>query len=360
MKKLDTLQVLRFVAAALVVFAHSVDITAMMHTPSLIIGTTLENFGAVGVDIFFVISGFIVTKTIERASSVGAFWRDRFLRVAPLYWLISLPLVAVVLVKVGFSLPTLLSFLTFWPVWGGAFQEPYLNVGWTLSFEMLFYLAFGLHKVGLGYWKLLGLFAAAFVAGQLFNNAIVHFIGNPIIIEFVLGVCLAKLSFNRFRTPALILGILGLAATLVFGYGSISESQFTQDASQSLMRVALWGVPSALIVYGILGQEGRFNGRIFAACVLLGDTSYSIYLMHGYVLRALHAIEIKLHVSMDLTLLNTALAIAGGFVGFLLIEKPLRAILKQWTKTGRLSFIPVRDATPASAERAPARDAQES
>lgn len=327
-RRLVSLQILRFFAAALVVFAHCVDKNQSNGVQPVVQGTTLENFGAVGVDIFFVISGYIITLTAGRASTAYAFWRDRLVRVAPIYWILSAPAAAIIIYKYGVSLPVLASTVLFWPIWG-KFTEPYLAVGWTLAFEFLFYFTVGLTKFRVKPVWLLGVFAVAFVAQFIWKTPILQYLGNPIILEFLMGVFLAYVGQRGWSRSALIIGLVSFACALIFGYGQISEAAFTQDASQSLRRAVVWGIPSALLIYGAVGQEQFCRSRTWLFLAALGDASYSLYLSHFYALAVAGKIFQILLFQFDTTVIELAIAVLVGWLVYRFIEVPVTRLIRR-------------------------------
>src|SRR3546814_19129743 len=117
-----SLPVLRFIAAAMVVGRHS---------------SSGFMVGAAGVDIFFVISGFIITR-VAQDKSPDAFIRDRLLRIFPIWYLCVVPWLIIGAFTSSLTLPRIAATLTLWPIYD-EFTWPALNVGWTFSFELLFY-----------------------------------------------------------------------------------------------------------------------------------------------------------------------------------------------------------------------------
>jgi exopolysaccharide production protein ExoZ len=325
--RLQTLQALRFLAATLVLFAHSVDSVHAAGGRTAIDGTSLENFGAAGVDIFFVISGFIITLTARRALSPGQFLLDRLLRLAPFYWLISIPAAFYTISALGFRPATLLTTLLFWPVWG-QFTDPYLLVGWTLAFEMLFYLAMGTILAGLPWRLILAAYVVLFVLQFQLADPTVRFLGNPIILEFLLGVGIAALGPRGHGRAVLVLALAWFAATLVLGYGAISEADRIESGELALPRVLLWGVPSALLVYAAVNHAGPAAGRGWNLLGRLGDASYTLYLSHRYVLKLCAVLAAQWSLVFDYSLPVAALAIVLALPIHDYVEKPLRSSLR--------------------------------
>lgn len=329
-QRLLSLQVMRFVAAVLVVYAHAVDANLVAGGQPLVAGTALENLGAFGVDIFFVISGFIVTQTVRRAPSASVFWRDRILRIAPLYWLFSIPAAAFALSSEGFRPGELLTTVLFWPVWG-QYTAPYLSVGWSLSFEMLFYLVMGLSLLRLDPRWLLGCYGLALVAQMVWPTPVLRFLGNPIIIEFLFGIAIALWGdrFARFARISLVSAIVWMMITLLFGNGAISEVEWTVSGALAIARVVLWGIPAALLVHGAVGLEVNCRGPVWVAVAALGDASYALYLTHRFVtLFGGKALEF-LGFQFDFTVPLLAVSVLVGWLVHLRIELPLQKWLKR-------------------------------
>ena len=191
MCKLGSVQVLRGVAASGVVVFHAT-------------GAGFATVAA-GVDLFFVISGFIMA-TIGPGKQPLRFLGDRVIRIFPL-WLVA---VAPWLLVLHPTLPKLLVSLTLWPIYGGQFYWPVLGVGWTLSFECLFYAAFALARYTRAAVPL-ALFALFLVTGVLGGGGTFGYLGSPISIEFLLGILIAKLPrMPRAAAPMAVMGLVVL------------------------------------------------------------------------------------------------------------------------------------------------------
>lgn len=295
--KLRSIQVLRAAAACAVVVLHSFG-EARGATQ-----TSAVQLGAAGVDLFFVISGFIIA-TIGRRREPLAFLRDRAWRIYPL-WLLAM---APWFLSYARDWPTILSSLTLWPVYD-AFTFPALYLGWSLAFEMVFYAAFAL-----ALWTRpavpLVIFGACFALSFTMGGAFFGFLGGPMVLEFLIGVWIARLPRNAtLAFPLIVLGLIAFALSPI----GLSHRDTAIVPELAIYRVALWGLPSAALVYGFLCLEGRFGSRAFDLPVFLGDASYSIYLFHLTALRLLQA-----H-----WLVEIVLAVGAGVVAHLLIERRL-------------------------------------
>jgi peptidoglycan/LPS O-acetylase OafA/YrhL len=291
------LQSLRGAAAMLVVIFHLASIEGNYGNGYRLLSDAFT-IGMSGVDLFFVISGFVMV-TVTR----GAFQKDgacrRFLvhrstRIYPLYWFFSLLVLAVFLVwpgmvkrSLGSGEVDLLGSFLLLP------QDalPLLMVGWTLIHEMYFYLVFAL----LLYFSerrlvpLLALWAGAVVCANLLlpssAGATLRLVAHPLTLEFIAG-CLAALLIHRGGLCAgwLCLGV-GIAAWLAGYFLHFNLGHGLEPTVWA--RFLLFGIPATLVVYGLVVLETGRRILLPAWTIHLGDASYSLYLSHVLVLGAL-------------------------------------------------------------------------
>lgn len=327
------IQVLRFIAAFFVLQNHGVYLSRFGTGNTLLGAGHLENFGAVGVDIFFVISGFIITRTGFLADRVAPaeFMRRRIIRVVPIYFLMSVPWIFIKL-KADVSWDVWVATFLFWPVAGPHPVMPALAVGWTLCFEMLFYVGAGilltLPRGPISIAAILSVFVGMAFLRLIWNVPTLQFLGNPIILEFLFGVVLALLLEKLNRKLGYIAGLIAalwLAVVLYFGPGHITEATSILDASLSFHRVILFGVPSALIVTSALALETFRSGGPFKRLLsFLGDASYSIYLVHSNVILLLSKVFKVYPVNKDFIIVVTMLiSPVAGALAYRFVEKPM-------------------------------------
>lgn len=326
---IHSLQVLRFVAAAMVVHLHSVEQAVLATGSPGMLGQFGIVFGRAGVDLFFVISGFIIARTASNMSA-GEFARKRLARIAPLYLLIAAIATITVIVQGDYpSSRDLLSTFLLWPV-TDVVTPPLVGVAWTLCFEVLFYLAFGLILWGRWLlWPLIGGFVLLLLT-RIGEPGL--YFGNPIILEFLAGVVLARL---RPFPPGVWLLPIGFALLVAGAMLNLPPHGGTLDfmlGTEAWSRVFILGLPATLIVYGALqitATAGPFS--------LLGDASYSLYLTHPFIVKPLAAIGPAL--PPDLLIVGmTALSVLFGWRAYELAEKPLVAIAVRLTKPAGLSL----------------------
>ncbi|MET3666565.1 acyltransferase [Caulobacter sp. 1776] len=338
---------MRFAAALLVVHAHAVDLAERLGASPPHLGVAaLENFGAAGVDIFFVISGFIITRTAGRASSAAAFAWNRLWRVAPLYYVASIPWIVIKSWVGVLTAPILIASFAFWLAAGPEPVAPALDVGWTLCFEMLFYAAVAL-IIARGRSRAslviaLSGYAACWIAGRHTGLATFKVLGNPIILEFLMGAAAAWLTprLNRGAGAALLcLGLAGFVAGIALGFGPISEfSDVLAGGDVAARRVLIWGLPAGLVVMGAIALEPPSPpGLVRRGLARMGDASYALYLSHPL---ALYVVRLCLGAAPELSgdlLVLTVLAVCPG-LGLAVhhwIERPLLACRPGRSKPAR-------------------------
>lgn len=337
--QIANIQSLRGAAAMLVVLFHLTSIEGNYgHGHRLM--SAYWTIGMSGVDLFFVISGFImvtVTRgTFQAAGASRRFLAHRITRIYPLYWFFSLLVLALFLARPellkrslqGGEVDLLGSFLLL-PQDG----LPLLMVGWTLIHEMYFYLVFAL-LLRFPEGRLVRLLAlwAGIVAGVgLFlpasSGATLRLVTHPLTLEFIAG-CLAALLIHRgtVRAGWLCLGA-GIAAWLAGYFLHVGLGRGLEPSAWA--RVLLFGIPAALVVYGLVALEMRHGSVLPRWAVRLGDASYSIYLSHVLVMGALARFGTTFAQAGDpalrpLVLVALVVAAAGfGIACHRFLEKPL-------------------------------------
>lgn len=310
------IQVLRFVAAAAVVAYHA-QLTAVTYFGGTAPFPFLE-YGAYGVDLFFVISGFIIVFIAStRETRAATFISRRIERIVPLYWLMTLLTFALThipgLARNEVSDPLhLLQSLLFLSWLNGPESYPVLNVGWTLEFEMLFYAIAAAAMA----WTRRPWAVTAFVmlALVLTGRGTAFFLQNPMIIEFVFGMTIAAFLYDRRLFPWLLGATLLVLATL--------------PTTQPAWRVWVIGLPSTALVAGAVYTDLRkaYRGRILPE---LGDASYSIYLAHIIAISFACKVAVRIAPGIPLVIiipLITVFATAVGYLSYRLVERRLIAL----------------------------------
>ena len=343
--RIDALQALRAIAAISVV-VHHVLLAIYKHSPDrdVLSLSTGARWGidllASGVDLFFVLSGFLMFHIagpyVLGKRSTGHFLVHRLVRVWPVYAIATTLMLLLMLYRSKgapiFDMQPirLLSYL-FVPSFNeiGSLQ-PIIGVGWTLNYEMLFYLLFALallvRRIPL-ILSVAALLLSVILLARLFpeGSVIGTFAGNLILLEFLIGgmIALAHRSGHLARLPAVPTLLTGLALLLALAWVS----------SQDPLRFLARGVPAAIIFMGMLrlGNTVRWS----RLTLLLGNASYSIYLLHILVI---YELMYRMRFTFDrlgmldywvaaaIPLLSLA-SIVVGVAFYLMIEKPLLAMM---------------------------------
>lgn len=298
-KRLDFLQALRGLAALAVVLWHGSRFISPYYE-----GLGWQLFGAggsMGVDLFFVISGFIMTYTTRERNNAYEFAVKRFSRIWPIYVIVTL---AYILAMKGFvfwldpqNITKFLVTLTFVPLHideALVIQLPALGVGWTLNYEAYFYLIFGLSLLCGSYrwfaffgWIALSLFLVPLMAGVSepsfsplvnygFSIPYMALATNPIIWLFVAGVLIgliyqSRLSVSPFNA---VLMVLAASTMYVFQYAG------NFHASHGLLQ---GGASAVILVFCLSIASKSIVITVPRPLIVLGDVSYSLYLLHPLV-----------------------------------------------------------------------------
>jgi exopolysaccharide production protein ExoZ len=280
------LQMLRAFAAISVVYLHVVS------DAGLNLGIGAGNFG---VDLFFVISGF--TMSYVGHMPAGQFLLRRCIRILPLYWLATLGAfliawVAPTLIQsTSASVPHLLHSLIFLPYPNKLGDlRPTLALGWTLNYEMYFYSLFA---VGLVFTvrfapvvaSALIVLSATVIRLVGAENRSLTFYADPIVYEFCFGVivyyivvAMSKIKPLPTHSTRARRGLL-LTSTLAAISLPLLERLMLGDRT-------LWaGVPASILVLSVVLLEKKYEvAATDKRIVLLGDSSYVLYLLHPYIL----------------------------------------------------------------------------
>jgi peptidoglycan/LPS O-acetylase OafA/YrhL len=280
-----------------------------------------------GVDIFFVISGLIMwITTCDRQTPPLTFLGRRLVRIVPLYWMatsvsvVLMILVPSVLQTARFDLPHVIASYAFlaWRNPGTGTFEPVVIPGWTLNYEMFFYLVFAA-LLPVRRSRRLPLAAALFgslaVLGSLSGAAgdsQLAFYTSPLLLEFVMGMMLGELHARSGYLDRL--GRCGAVCMVVAGLALLLAGP---DLAPALPRFVIFGVPALAVVAGVLALDTLGALRENRLLLLLGNASYSLYLVHPFVLSALGQIWRKGHLD----------ALPGGLWLFAVVAVLLCSVL---------------------------------
>ena len=297
MQKLKSIQALRGIAVITVVLLH-LKLVERKYSPTNFLLPDWLDFGIFGVDLFFVISGFVmVTVTQEKFQSSKSsllFLYHRVSRIYPLYWVYTT--IALIVFKIQ-------------PSWVNSSQGnqanilssylllpdnllPLVQVGWTLIHEMYFYVVFFVIMLFLPgkYLPIALLLWGGTIAmfGPSTINPFYNLILHPLTIEFIAG-CFIAMYFNYvqpFRLNGLLLIFFSFISILVAILSFVYFRSQTGYAPDNWDRVLYYGIPAALIVFFIVNAE-KNSLSLPQFLIQVGNASYSIYLSHLFTINAI-------------------------------------------------------------------------
>lgn len=344
MPQLYGIQVLRALAA-LMVAVHHVQADAgflaaragTAFTPSHVLPWNA------GVDLFFVISGFIMVHSsvglFDQPDGARLFIARRIARIVPLYWAATTLFLVVLLASPASinsgapSLPQIAASYLFWPMANPAGEwQPVYSLGWTLNYEMLFYALFGAAilapvrlVVPLVTMALAGLVAAQTLAGPL--PLPFGFWGQPIVLEFAAGMAVGLLRQNGLRLDGRLRWLMVAA-----GVGLLVAATGDGWAQTSWGAVALRGPAALLLVTAAAcGRNVTAPSALVRSLAVLGDASYALYLVHPFAMRALR--EVFARLAPNATGLFIALALVAAVLAALAVyhwfERPMTRVLRR-------------------------------
>ena len=329
-----TLELGRALAASLVVLHHAGNIMAQprFYGEHPFSGH-LQNFN-VGIDFFFVLSGFIITwvhwRDIGDPSRLGNYAAKRFLRIYPPYWGVMIPLAILYL-----SFPTagissqrepinIVLSIFLMP----AVSQPVLGVAWTLVHEVFFYGVFAC-VIAAGRWGLaiFPIWALAILAVDRLGVSTfpLSFFASPFNLDFIMGVCAAALLKSRRIPLPAVLFVAGMASFLALMLFALH----IQD--DSLVSRLAFGGSAFFALLGLVALELKQPVRLPRAFLFFGAASYSVYLVHPLVLSfGVHILSRAPSVLPNdaVALVLTASGIGAGLLYYKTFEPVLTTIVR--------------------------------
>lgn len=337
--RIASIQALRAVAAWAVVLGHAVPLSyGLTPSPTLkLFVPFFQAFAHAGVDLFFVISGaimFIIAKRTNDATAIGSavsFAVRRGMRIFPLFW-----------ITMGFTLWVGVGVFPTTPLqWIRELtlvdMPPAHPVAWTLVFEVRFYLMVAVmilffHRRRMDGFFVLAIMMCATIFAAQYGFVPVPWLMIPLVYEFVFGIAVAALlTFGIPLSPliALVLGVtwMGWSAVVLFPTG----------ASVDIYRIAGYGIPAALILYGLIALESKGSLRVPRWLEHAGDASYSVYLWHFAIVVGLARVWPRGQWFSAPSYLVTTLLLSGvaAFISFKCIERPFIELAHWLTSRGR-------------------------
>lgn len=303
-RRLVTIQCLRGIAALMIVFTH------VLHQSPGFLAVWPTAAGQAGVDLFFVISGFVmVYVTADRERSAQQFLAMRAVRIIPVYWFYTLAAAALMFVLPRLFRSNELSFrhialsLLFVPHRTDATGalDPIIKQGWTLNYEVFFYVLFAIamaismrRRVVLAAIVLIALAATGYwVRAAGISLGAPGFYLHDIILEFALGMLIALAFLNgRLRSLNPVFGGFLVVAGFIVLFAL--DPLYTESR-----RILVYGLPAVLIVIGALAIERRTRELKVPFLQFAGDSSYSVYLVHIFPVAVLRALWPRMSLPMS-------------------------------------------------------------
>jgi exopolysaccharide production protein ExoZ len=342
-RQIDALQVLRAFAVLLVIWVHaSQDL-------KISTGRELPSLGIFGVDLFFVLSGFILSWVVLRSGEQPgprAAWRfllRRLIRVMPIFWFFAIPNVLVLMHRHEFTLARYWPALLLVPPPHYPGLSLVVDYSWTMMFEIMFYTLLSLVQLFTVRRAVPTLIVVLAVLGSMdlwvsIQRAYLSFLFNPILVEFILGAAIALLlqRFGRRKSGGASLVLLGIAGAFVC-QGLHSRETWSLGPAMLLadqgvwLRVGTWGLCAAVIVGGLVFWSPTPDGPIGRFAVLMGNASYSAYLGSGLVLLYLvgylnrrlagHRVSVLAEIALELAIATVIFAV--GIAAYQWVEWPM-------------------------------------
>lgn len=326
-RRFNSIQFLRGITALFIVLEH----------------VRFLNCGAFGVDIFFCISGFMIMFSTHK--STKHFLPKRLIRILPLYYGMTLLTYLLLLVFPGmFSVSSpkaeyLIKSILFIPfdIGEGAIQ-PLMRIGWTVNCEIFFYLIFFValrisHRLR-GLISSLLLLLIVILAQLLPDNSVIlSFYGNPVMLEFILGILCyyIALGFHRLystnRLPRICFPLAAVAIPGIF-FGLLATMPIN---TLGFRRPLVWGLPATGLVLAFFLLEYCCKA-LPAALVRLGNISFSLYLLHYYPVAFLDRVVFDFSSCTPFTLFGVAIAIAVSVTLALISHALIEQKLSLWLR----------------------------
>ncbi|MDB5701527.1 MAG: acyltransferase [Sphingomonadales bacterium] len=355
-----TVQWMRAAAALMIIVGHSGGAVANIAEQGRA-GFTRPNilpWGA-GVDLFFVISGFIMVHASRRLfgqpNATAEFLKRRLTRIIPLYWLTTslfLAILAAATLKGGDLFPSgtaILASYLFIPFdsYGDGRAFPVFDLGWTLNYEMFFYALFAL-TVWLPRARAMTMLAVLLLVAIAIGNFVPHslnpayFWTRPILIDFGLGIGVGMIVARgvTLSKPLRLIMAFGGIVFVALDPMHLFNGPIGTTVANEWPRVLYSGVPVSIALAGaVLGPEPRAH-RALWPLTLLGDASYSLYLFHPFSLILMEKLVQKSPriASLDGHLLlgaTVTTAIVSALFAYHFIERPMTRRLNAWLAEGR-------------------------
>jgi peptidoglycan/LPS O-acetylase OafA/YrhL len=282
---LVNVQYLRAIAALIVAITHAATDVGRVHEREL--GYWIP--GPFGVEIFFVISGFIICYANLGRTGIDAvrrFARGRFWRIVPFYWLCTTFYLAIAaaadgaLNRGGLTPNYVAASYVFFPFPAADGRlSPVYALGWSLNFELFFYVLFALGMFVRPKFAVVGLtvamIALALLRPLMPGQTALHFWTAPYVLEFLTGIWIAWAAKRyEWRAPSILFWPLTIALVII----SAVVFNGTEPG-------VLWWSVSLATAFTIVGVFTRPAPDAFGVVGAIGNASFSLYLLHMFVIR---------------------------------------------------------------------------
>ncbi len=337
---LHSIQALRGVAVLMVVFYHVYIIGGDSNYLGYAVFKGFSEPGKFGVNLFFVLSGFIIfhahSVDIGRPSQLGSYFYKRFSRIYPVYWFFLFGYVFAAYLGLGhadfsWEAGNLISSMFLW----GGYPELSLplKVAWTLCYELIFYALFMAFLISarLGVILFFLWLVTLIVLNVLIDGAIGYRVFEVWNLNFILGgVCYYVFNnLSKVRLDILIVMFALFVAGLLYSSFSMDFSETPLSASNKHIMILLSLAFSCLVMCSLLLND-FFKSRFLSWLVKLGNASYSVYLTHSawislyYIaLRKLGLLSQVYEYGVVIYISAVLTSLLVGYIAFIVVEKPL-------------------------------------
>jgi len=362
--KQNEIQWLRAIAAIEVVLWHSDLITKHFSGHLLHEADWYRPFGGIGVDLFFIVSGYVICIRASSYRTAAAFMWARVTRIFPMYWIFTSLVILAVAINPAWRLHG--HEITAWSILQSYLilpqrDYPILGVGWTLEHEMVFYALVAVLMAlvgGLPQWSrvafpfaLAGMAIVGALIGAGPSGAVWDFhLLSPYLFAFAFGwlMCCVEKGDNAQRAWA-----FGVFITLAF-----MAFLLTDELGKGILtRIAIVSV--VFVVFRLLSAVFATDNPVNRWASVLGDASFSLYLCHWFILSSLGkvfgALDLPESLEGVVRLFGIAICVAASVVIFMYLEKPIDKMLRgRATGERRVASVDRDAAWAAAAHQKPA------
>lgn len=347
--KLDTLQMLRGIAAFLVVLDHSLLAVIPYDQAFVPLGGFAATIGRMGVNIFFLISGFIMVHSTRSTKHLRPILRQRdfgwkrLTRLAPLYWIATFIQIGIgSTTGAAFSPVQVATSLLFLPDFGNTDDPrmpPIVGVGWTLNYEALFYVIFGLTLLlprRTGLITCIAVIVTVTLAGALgtryVNEEPLHrlmfFYTYKNMLFFAIGIAVALA--HRFIPRFLHERALGLAIGLIVSALTLFKVMLFEDGDKTWQAISLLTCTTVVIL--AVSDERAKIARGYRYLLKIGNASFSTYLFHAMLLRQLTLVAaplLRAGRAIPFIAVSSLTCLAAGSLIHATIEVPITRLFRR-------------------------------